>query len=80
MIAAPVVDLLRGPPSDHHRTARPGLVEELLAEPGRLERLPVRREPVPVVQPAEVVAAGVVRSVVGARDVAVERHRHVEHG
>jgi len=42
-------------------------------------RLPYNSTSEPLVQPHEAVAAGVARFVVGAGDVAVEGHRHVEH-
>jgi hypothetical protein len=35
--------------------------------------------PIPLVQPHEAVAAGVVHVVVGTGDVPVEGHRHVKH-
>ena len=69
VISTPVIDLLRGPPSDEDRTGRVHLVEQL---PGRPRR-PVRvRDGAPLVQPVEAVAAGVARFVVGAGDVPVE--------
>ena len=55
------------------------LVPQLPGRPGRPAELPSGVDD-PLVQPVEVVAAGVVRPVVRTRDVPVERHRHVEHG
>ena len=78
MITAPVIDLLDGSPAHEHRAGRVHLVEQLPGRPGRPDELPVRGDE-PLVQPVEVVAAGVVRPVVRTRDVPVERHRHVEH-
>jgi hypothetical protein len=75
VITAPVVDLLRGTPTHQHRTNRVHVVEQLPGRPGR----PVRvRGGAPLVQPVEALAAGVARFVVGAGDVPVEGHRHVE--
>ena len=72
MIAAPVINLLHGPPARQHRAGRSHLVEEL---PGRTGRPPPGRRgevAVPLVQPHEPVAAGVTRFVVRTRDVPIE--------
>jgi hypothetical protein len=80
VVPAPVIDLLDRTPTRQDRAGLPYFVEEVL---GRLRELSTRgrgsplrllsvREPVPIVQPHEVVATGVVRFVVRARDVPVD--------
>ena len=71
MVTAPVIDVLRSPPTHQHRAGRVHLVQQLSGRPGRPAELPVRSDE-PLVQPVEAVAAGVARFVVRARDVPVE--------
>ena len=75
VVTAPVIHELGGPPSRDDRPCRgPQLVHQLGHQPGLLDRLPGRSEP--VVQPVVILAAEVV---VGIGDVPVERHRHEQH-
>src|SRR5438876_910806 len=71
MVAAPVIDLLHGPPTHQYRAGRVPFVPDLSRRPGRPEELPVRSDE-PLVQSGEAVAAGVGRFVVRTRDVPVE--------
>jgi hypothetical protein len=64
MIAAPVIDLLGGTPTDEDGAGRVQFVDQLSGRPGRPEELPIRSDE-PIVQPAEVVAAGLPGSSLG---------------
>ena len=80
VITAPVIDLFHGIATGEDRAGRSAFVEKLFAYPRRLRvRTSVRSKPVPLMQPHEVIAAGVGRFVVRPSDVPVNRHRHVEH-
>jgi hypothetical protein len=79
LVTAPVVDLLDGPPAGDDRAGRQGLGDELLGGSGLRVQRPVLAVAVPLVQSHEAVAAGVARVVTRPGDVAVDRHRHVEH-
>src|SRR5262249_48572782 len=78
MVTTPVIDELGEPPTHQYRTGRVDLVYQLSGRPGRPEELPVRTDE-PIVQPLAGVAEPVAELIVGAGDVPVERHRHVEH-
>ncbi|HEY6409984.1 MAG TPA: hypothetical protein VIY29_21210 [Ktedonobacteraceae bacterium] len=78
VVPAPVIDLLRKPPTHEDCASCVYFVYQLSSLPGRSEELPVWSGE-PLMQPHEAVAAGVAHFVVGAGDVAVKGHRHVEH-
>ena len=44
MIAAPLADLLHGPPARQHGTGRLELIDQLPGWPGRPDELPVLRD------------------------------------
>jgi len=77
MITFVMIDLFRGTPAHQHRAGRAHLVDHIPGRPGRPAGLPVRE--IPLMQPHEVIAAGIARLVVRPGDVPVEGHRHIEH-
>jgi hypothetical protein len=78
VVSAPVIDLLRKPPTHEDCTGRIYFVYQLSVWAGWPEELPIWSDK-PLVQPHEAASAGVARFVVGTSDVPVEGHRHVEH-
>jgi hypothetical protein len=71
MISAPVIDLLREPPTYEDRAGRVDFVYQLSVRPSRTEELPTWSDK-PLVQPHEAVSAGVAGFIVGAGDVPVK--------
>jgi hypothetical protein len=76
VITAPVIDLFHGIATGENRSGRFDLVEKLLAYSrwisGLHVRPGVRSKPIPLMQPHEAVATGVVRSIIRTSDVPVK--------
>jgi hypothetical protein len=76
VVTAPVIDLFHGIATGENGAGPPDFIQEVTANSRRTDGLgrwsSIRDEPIPLVEPHEVVAAGITRLVVGASDVTVE--------
>jgi hypothetical protein len=76
VVTAPVIDLLHGISTGENSTGPFHFIQNLAANSRRINGprgwCSIRSKPVPLVEPHEVVAAGVARFVVGASDVTVK--------